>query len=101
VPAVLVAALLMRFLMGNGKAPGEPATLVVRLGLGNDPDGLLAAAFANHLADWRPIGTATAKQGACLEAVYKVRLRPDAKAFALVAELNKVEGVQGVELKPG
>jgi hypothetical protein len=100
VPAVLVAALLMRLLMGNGKAPGEPATLVVRFGLGNDPDGLLAGVFAAHLVDWQPVGTATAKQGACLEAVYKVKLRPDAKAFVLVSELNKVEGVQGVELKP-
>ena len=100
VPAVLVAALVMRFLMGNGK-PGEAATLVIRVGLGNDPDGLLAGAFSNHLTDWRLTGNGTAKQGVCLEAVYKVRLRPDAKPFALVSELNKVEGVQGVELKPG
>jgi hypothetical protein len=102
VPAMLVAAVLMRVLMANGHGPaGEPATLTVRVGLGNDPDGLLAGAFASHLADWTAVGTATAKQGACLEAVYMVRLRPGAKAFALVAELNKVEGVQGVELKQG
>lgn len=98
VPAMLVAALAMRALMGNGKA-GDAATLVVRVGLGNDPDGLLAGVFTNHLSDWRLSGTGTAKQGGCLEATYKVRLRPDAKSFALVAELNQVEGVQGVELK--
>ena len=99
VPAVLAAALLMRVLMGNGKAAGEPATLVVRVGLGNDPEVLVAGALANHLSDARLISTATAKQGACLEATYQVRLKPGAKPFALVAELNKVEGVQGVELK--
>ena len=98
IPAMLLVVLVMRH-SPSPAANGDWPTLVVRVGLGNDPETLLASAFASYLADWRSVGTATAKQGACLEAVYKVRLRPDAKAFALVAELNRVEGVQGVELK--
>lgn len=102
IPAVLIAALVMRAVSGNGKAPtGELTTLVVRVGLGNDPDALVAGPLGIYVVEWRPVATATAKQGACLEAVYKVRLRPDAKAFALVAELNRIEGVQGVEFKQG
>jgi hypothetical protein len=45
------------------------------------------------------IGTGTARQGAALELTYDCRLRDPDKAFALVAELNRVEGVQGVELR--
>jgi uncharacterized membrane protein YhiD involved in acid resistance len=101
VPAVLAAALLMRWV--NGGPPlakaSDTATLTVRVSLGNDPETLLATAFAQHLAEYRLTGTSTAKQGAALEATYKARLKPGAKAFALVAELNKIEGVQGVELK--
>jgi hypothetical protein len=79
--------------------PSDGATLTVRLGLGTDPEALLGTIFAQYFRDLRLTNTSTAKQGAALEATYKVRLRQPAKAFALVSELNKVEGVQGVELK--
>jgi hypothetical protein len=97
IPAMLLAVLVLR--RPPNPAAGEPTTLIVRVGLGNDPETLLAGPFASYLSESRLTATATAKQGACLEATYKVRLRPGAKPFALVAELNKVEGVQGVELK--
>ena len=101
VPAVLIAAVLMRWV--NGGPPlvkaNDFATLTVRIGLGNDPEALLATAFAQHLTDVRLSGTSTAKQGAALEATYKVRLKSPGKAFVLIADLNKIEGVQGVELK--
>jgi uncharacterized membrane protein YhiD involved in acid resistance len=101
VPVVLVGALLMRWVNGRPVPlrPSEAATLTVRVGLGTDPEALLGTIFAQHFADIRLTNTSTAKQGAALEATYKVRLRQPGKAFALVSELNKVEGVQGVELK--
>jgi uncharacterized membrane protein YhiD involved in acid resistance len=101
VPAVLIGALLMRWVNGGPVPlrPSEGATLTVRVGLGADPESLLSSIFAQHLADVRLTNTSTAKQGAALEATYKVRLRSPGKAFALVSELNKIEGVQGVELK--
>lgn len=101
VPAVLAGVLLMRLINGRVSPPGGNggATLAVRVGLGSDPEPLVAGAFAQHLSEFRLIGTGTAKQGAALEATYKVRLRSPGKAFALVADLNRVEGVQGVELK--
>jgi uncharacterized membrane protein YhiD involved in acid resistance len=101
VPAVLIAAVLMRWV--NGETPPVKAngnsTLTVRFALNNDPDALLAETFARHLTDFRLSATSTAKQGAALEATYKVKLKSPGKAFVLVADLNKIEGVQGVEFK--
>ena len=101
VPAILVGALLMRWVNGRPVSLrlSDAATLTVRVGLGTDPEALLGTIFAQHFRELRLTNTSTAKQGAALEATYKVRLRQPAKAFALVSELNKVEGVQGVELK--
>jgi hypothetical protein len=73
--------------------------LTIRVGLGYDPDTLLAAVFAKHLSDARPVGAATTRQGAALELTYAVRLRAPRAVAALVAELNRVEGVQAVELR--
>jgi uncharacterized membrane protein YhiD involved in acid resistance len=98
IPAMLLVVLVMRRSPTPAVA-NDAATLTVRVGLGNDPEAMLAPVFAQHLAEYRLTGTSTAKQGAALEATYKTRLKPGAKAFALVAELNKIEGVQGVELK--
>ena len=74
IPAMLLAVMVMRRVPAPSGA-GDPVTLTVRVGLGNDPEALLAAAFAQHLVESRLSGTATAKQGAALEATYKVRLR--------------------------
>jgi hypothetical protein len=59
----------------------------------------VASVFAVHLAESHLIGTGTAKQGALLEATYRVRLKSPGKAFALVSDLNRVDGIQAVELK--
>jgi uncharacterized membrane protein YhiD involved in acid resistance len=101
VPAILVGALLMRWVNHRPPPirPSENGTLTVRVNAGIDPEVLLASPFSQHLSSMRLANTSTAKQGAALEATYKVRLRYPEKAFALVSELAKVEGVQGVELK--
>jgi uncharacterized membrane protein YhiD involved in acid resistance len=103
IPAVLVAALIMRYI-GNGylrHSNGSGlALLTVRIGIGNDPDVLLSSIFAQFLAECRQVSTSTAKQGAALEVTYEVRQRAGGATFALVAALNRIEGVQGVELRP-
>jgi hypothetical protein len=100
VPAVLVAAVLMRqytnAVANNGAGP---MALSVKLALGLDPDATLAAVFDRHLAEYKFTGTETAKQGTALEVSYQVRLKPGEKPFALVADLNKTEGVLGVDLR--
>lgn len=99
-PAVLTAALAMRWVAAANNVPG-PATLTVRVGLGTDPEAAVERAFGTHLTSFHLVGTGTAKQGAALELTYQVRLRSPAAAVPLVADLNRVEGVQGVELRQG
>jgi len=98
-PAVLLAALGMQHFMPDAPAGSNSSTLMVRIGLGRDPELLFAEVFTQHLAESRLIGTATARQGAVLELTYQVRLRTPNAVFAFVADLNRVEGVQGVELR--
>ena len=95
------AVALIAWVMGRYDRPRENgfATLTVRFGLGFDPTPLLQPYFDNHLAKFRLTSTGTAKQGAALELVYAVKLKRPSVAFTLINELNKVEGVQGVELK--
>ena len=99
IPAVFVAALVMRLAYAEASNGQGPPTLTIRLGLGHDPDGRFTAAFAQHLSEHTLVGTSTAKQGAMLELTYRVRLKSPAGTYALVSELNRIEGVQGVELR--
>jgi uncharacterized membrane protein YhiD involved in acid resistance len=100
IPAVLVAALIMRAVATEPTNGNGWQVLTVRLGIGHQPDGLLASTFEKHLTVSQLISTATAKQGAALELTYQARLRNPGAEVALVADLNRIEGVQGVELKP-
>lgn len=100
VPAVAAVALVMASFDRPRGATGSPAVLTVRLGLGHDPDAALGAVLGKHLAEVRLTAVGTARQGAVLELIYAARLREPAGVVALVADLNKVEGVMGVELRP-
>lgn len=73
--------------------------LDVRLNAGLDPAAALGAAVDRHAARRELISVETARQGMALEVVFDVGLRADARPDALVQELNRIEGVQGVSLK--
>jgi hypothetical protein len=77
----------------------EPASLVIRLGIAVEPELVLGESLARRLDSHHLLAVATARQGAALELTYSALLKPDASAVVLVAELNKVEGVQSVEWK--
>ena len=80
-------------------APGSALyELRVRAGLGRDLDGLIGPALGAHVTEHRLASLATARQGMSLEASYRVRLRSEASAGELVKALNRIEGVQSVEL---
>ena len=97
IPVVALAAVVMAWLDGPRTA-GRPVTLIVRVGLGYDPEELLGPVLGKHLDDVRLTAAGTARQGAALEVTYSARLRGPGAAVPLIAELNRVEGVQGVEL---
>jgi len=100
IPAVAAGAVVMRqFGEMNGTTVAPAATLVVRLGVGHDPKTLLDPTFSNHLVEVRLTGVASARQGAALDLTYAVRLKQAENALALMADLNRVEGIQSVELR--
>jgi hypothetical protein len=100
VPVVAAAAALLgRLDRAVVASPGDHL-LVVRYALGRDPGPLAADVFAKHLATSRVTSAATARQGAALEIGYHVRLRHPDGAVRLVADMNQLDGVQGVELRP-
>jgi hypothetical protein len=99
VPAVLVAALILARIEHNRGVDPASATLKVRIGLGQDPAAAVVPALARLAPAARLVAAETAKQGAMLELTYQFPLPDPAAAAALVNELSRVEGVQGVELR--
>jgi hypothetical protein len=93
---VALAAVLFR---PRPTTTSGPLILAVRIGAGHAPDALLKETFNKFLAQAQLVGTATARQGAALELTYAVRLRQPENAVPLVTELNRLEGVQNVELR--
>ena len=99
IPVVAVAAFLFR---GGAALPLSGAldfTLTVRVGVGHDPESLLREAFGKHLESARLLATATSRQGAALDLTYAVRLVREGAAVPLTTDLNRLEGVQSVELR--
>ena len=82
------------------RAPGsqEPFQISVRVGLGHDLDVLLNPTLDKYVHDKRLVAISTAKQGMMLDISYEAQLKNHDDADELVAALNKLEGVQSVEL---
>src|SRR5262249_15636577 len=100
IPFVAVAAFLFR---PRGSAPFQELreiAFTIRVATGHAPDTLLREVLSKHLERWHLTATVTARQGAALDVTYGVRLRRADSAVALVADLNGLEGVQNVELRP-
>ncbi|MCC7377177.1 MAG: DUF4956 domain-containing protein [Verrucomicrobiales bacterium] len=74
--------------------------LSLKIGVGQEADLFEKQVFSKHLKVWRSSGASTAKQGAALEVVWVVAFLPGRNAAGLVRDLNRQEGVQGVEIKP-
>lgn len=97
IPFAATAAFLFRPRSADEAA--SDYVLTVRVGIGHDAQTILLSIFDEHFTSVRLQETSTARQGAALELRYRVRLRDANGALPLVAELNAVEAVQGVELK--
>ena len=77
----------------------DVGSLIVRIGTGVVPEKVFAEHFSKYLDSQDLLSVATARQGAALDLTYTACLKPGSTAVALVAELNRVDGVQGVEWK--
>lgn len=92
------AAWVMRVREGADEEAGE-LDLTVRVGLGMDFEGLAGALLREHLRTREEIAASTARQGAALEFVWRVTLVPGRTASELVRALNRIEGIQSVEIR--
>jgi hypothetical protein len=94
-----LAAYLMMARAKVFSATQPPFLLSLRLGLGHDLDQLLGSTLNTHLQERELMSIGTGKQGLCLEVTYETRLRPAGSPDELVKALNRIEGVQRVELR--
>ena len=93
-PLVALGAFLFR---PRDRAGRNEGLLVLRLAAGRPPEAAVRAGLEKY-AGGRLTGLATAG-GAALDATYAIDLPTAEAAVALLAELSRIEGVQGVELK--
>lgn len=98
VPVVALAALGLSF-WGGGSGRAGVGILIVKLGVNADPALVLNTTLTKYLSGFRVTAVGTARQGAALELTYSARLRQGVTLVNLILDLNRVEGVQGVEWK--
>src|SRR5947207_1118502 len=99
----IVVVGLAAFVMMSGvtmRSNSQPDLLLsLRVGLGHDLEKLLGGALDAHLQARELMSISTARQGVSLDVIYQTRLRPDGSADDLVKALNRIEGVQSVQLR--
>jgi uncharacterized membrane protein YhiD involved in acid resistance len=95
-PAVAVVVAVMK--LTEPRAKTSSFRLTLRTSLGVSADAVLET-VADRLVSRRLKEVSTTKQGAAIETAFDVTLSPDADPVSLLAALNAVEGVQGVELR--
>ncbi|MEQ1574005.1 MAG: DUF4956 domain-containing protein [Vicinamibacterales bacterium] len=96
---VALAATLMRTKPGPTSTSELYYLLHVRLGLGHDAQSVLGPVFDAHGTERRLVSLATARQGTSIDVTYRVALATDEAASALVKGVNRIDGVQNVELR--
>lgn len=97
VPVTTLAAYLFRPREVQTKESLE-RTLNIRIGLGRDANALLEPLLRAHTDRWKLDSVATTKQGSALSLSYTIHILSSDSAIPLTVELNKLEGVQEVEL---
>lgn len=93
------AAFAMMIRTGRLADASSEFLLSLRIGLGHDVEKLLGGTLDAHLEDRELMSISTARQGVSLDVIYQTRLRAGGSADELVKALNRIEGVQSVELQ--
>lgn len=94
-----IAAFLVQPRRSSNLWRDNDAKLSVRIGVGRNPDAIVQSIFGKYLAQFNLVSGATGRQGGALDLTYKVRLLPGSSPTDLIDELNRIEGVQNVELR--
>jgi hypothetical protein len=93
------AAILIRFVPVPFSRPKIDWTLQLRVGAGAGTQTPWEEVFTRHCAQAQLLSTATARQGAALDLSYKLQLKTSATPMQLLNEINRLEGIQNVEMK--
>jgi uncharacterized membrane protein len=72
--------------------------VTVRVGLGHDVDAVVGPALDEHLVRRQLVSMGTVKQGMSVEVAYSGALGGDKKPESLVKALNRLDGIQSVDL---
>jgi hypothetical protein len=91
------AAILLRFVPAALFTAPVEWTLQIRVGTGTNVDCNVVLTKYCDLV--QIIGTSTARQGAAVDLTYKLRLKADASPMQMLNEINRIEGIQNVEMK--
>ncbi|AMV20794.1 DUF4956 domain-containing protein [Planctomyces sp. SH-PL14] len=97
--AVGLTAWLFRDRPAQALSIDRQIVLEVKLGWVDDVEVVVRSAVAAHILDIEPLALSTLKNGAGLEARFRMRLLPSVRLTELVADLNRINGVQSVELR--
>jgi len=76
----------------------SPFVMSIRLAIGHDLNETIGPTLDTYARDRRLLSVGTVKQGLAVNASYQVWLRPDRSADDLVSALNRIDGVQSVDL---
>ena len=91
-------AFLMKPAPSKAWAGGSVFLITLRIGLGRDLETLVGSVLDQYMASRHLVAIGTVKQGMSVEASYRGPLRKDSEVEAFVKALNKIEGVQSVDL---
>jgi hypothetical protein len=96
---IAIVGLAAFLMMPSRPGPAaSPFILNVRIALGHDLDATIGTELDAFVSDRRVLSVGTAKQGLALNASYAVRFRKDKAPHELVKALNRIDGVQSVEI---
>ena len=86
-----------------GAGGGADSLLIhVRVGAGHSVEALTGPVLDAHIAKRQMMSMKTARQGTAVDASFQGQLRPGANVEELVKTLNRLEGVQEVDIsRPG
>lgn len=93
-----LTVVLMKPRRGRGAVDEAHYQVTVRVGLGHDVEALLAGALDSHLVRRQLVSIGTVKQGMSVEVAYSGALSIDKQPESLVKALNRLDGVQSVDL---
>ena len=90
---------LLHLLPLSGPRISTDWTLMLRVGAATGATAPWDTILAGHCDKVQLNGSATARQGASLDLTYRIRLKPNVTPMQLLNEINRIEGIQNVEMK--